>query len=180
MRSSCLRAASSSSGGSTATPASSAAKCGDTAGPKRYGATSSGDCPVTWASSSWSRGQTGSGGSSSPVTAGLKAATAWPREAKSAHAAAASTVLPTPVSVPATNRPRNQAVPLSGVGQVVENAGLARRFDLLGRRGGAPRRLGHGPREGPRRVAQLRGRVRGASREGQAGGFPPGPAPAGG
>ncbi len=52
-------------------------------------------------------GQSGSGGSSSPVITGLSALTGVPRARSAATIAAATTVLPTPVSVPVTNSPRN-------------------------------------------------------------------------
>ena len=65
-----------------------------------------GDVPAAAASSSWSRGQPGSAGSSSPVTTGLNAATRSPRARSAATIAPATTVLPTPVSVPVTNSPR--------------------------------------------------------------------------
>ena len=47
--------------GRSARAASSAAQCGDTAGPKVYGATSFGSCPVAAASSSWSGGHSPAG-----------------------------------------------------------------------------------------------------------------------
>src|SRR6516165_4270042 len=70
--------------------------------------------PASCASSSWSGGQPLSLGSSSPVTAGLCASTSSPAAAIAASSAALSTVLPTPVSVPVTSRPRTWAPARSG------------------------------------------------------------------
>ena len=98
------RATASSRSGSIGLPSSSAAQCGETAGPKVYGATSAGSCPVVAASSSWSIGHS-PGSSSSPVTTGLNADTGSPRATSAAQIAAATTVFPAPVSVPVTKTP---------------------------------------------------------------------------
>ena len=71
------RAAPTSSAGSIGVPASSAARCGETGGPKRR--RDRRGRPAAAASSSWSGGHAGSGGSSVPVTTGLNAATRSPR-----------------------------------------------------------------------------------------------------
>src|SRR6188472_491160 len=106
--------------------------------------------PVAPASSSWSAGHSGSG-SSRPVTTGLNARTGSPRARSVVAIDAATTVLPTPVSVPVTK------TPLGGNG--VERTGVL---------GGGQRHAGAGPEarvqrgppEDPRGVAQLGLRVR--------------------
>jgi hypothetical protein len=50
-------------------------------------------------------------GSSVPVRTGLNARTRSPRATRAAAIAAATTVLPTPVSVPVTKQPRRTPVP---------------------------------------------------------------------
>src|SRR5215218_3417625 len=83
-----------------------------------------------------------------PVTIGLKAATRSPRAARAAQIEAATTVLPTPVSVPVTNSPRTAGT-LGRVGEAVEDAGAGVRLGggRLGleraSRGSLARRLRH-------------------------------------
>src|ERR1700737_4075715 len=65
--------------------------------------------PLTAANSSWSGGHPSARGSPSPVRTGLYARTRSPAAAIAASRAALSTVLPTPVSVAVTSRPRASA-----------------------------------------------------------------------
>src|SRR4051795_1622832 len=117
----------------------------------------------TDARSSWSRGQSTTG-SSRPVITGLNDATERPRDAAAAQIAAASTVLPTPVSVPVTKTPRMRRGRLlgtprtlparkrgerrsGGFGEAVEDAravGFAQRLDRHGLRAVAYHRAHRG------------------------------------
>src|SRR5689334_3047755 len=102
-----------------------------------------------------------------PVTTGLKAATFSPRSASAAQMAAASTVLPTPVSVAVTKIPRtardSTQAELGRFGEPVEDLRRATTCgDRLGLRLLALRRRhAHGPRDHARRPTQLRARMRG-------------------
>ena len=111
---SAARAASSTCSRVSGSPASSAARCGETAGPKRRGATSSPAMPAAAPSSSWSAGH----GCRCVfdrrlVEAGddrlVRARPARRRRRSAASSAALSTVLPTPVSVPVTSSPASRA-----------------------------------------------------------------------
>ena len=108
---------------------------------ERCGVTASAGTPAAAASSSWSRGQPGRRGSSRPVTTGLYAATRSPRARSAAAIAPATTVLPTPVSVPVTNRPRISARPA-----LTPPAGAARRRRRRTRAAARPRRSTARPR----------------------------------
>src|SRR4051794_26930942 len=152
------RAAATTPAGSIAVPASSAARCGETAGPKRSGATASGATPAAAPSSSWSAGRPGSG-SSSPVTTGLNAPTRTPSARSAAAMAAASTVLPTPVSVPVTKQPRTPATAAAAAGRPTPRAGCRSRRRTAARRPRA-RRPRARPRRGGSRRAAPRGRAR--------------------
>src|SRR5213080_1753772 len=180
-RAAASRAAVTSSAGSIAAPASSAARWGDTGGPNRSGATWFGTAPVTAARSSWSIGRPGSG-SSVPVTTGLNAATLVPPDRRAAATAAATTVFPAPVSVPVTKRPRKRRR-LRGLGHVgleIEGACAGRGARRALRRrlpggdhghagAGAEARLQCGTAEDVGGVAQLRLRVGGHHRQAQPG-----------
>ena len=80
------------------------------------------------------------GSSSRPVTTGLNAATRSPRAASAAQIAAATTVLPTSVSVPVTKTPRNAV--LGGVARAPSNTRGSRRpwAAVAPRDGSAPAR----------------------------------------